>query len=163
MEGCKVLLQSVPANIKACMWFQHDGAPAHFSADVRSALDTAYPGRCIGRDGPGNWSAHSPDLSCLDFLWSHMKSLVNASPVDSDVSLVARIAVVAGEIQEMLGVFANVRHSLRRWCEACIFAGGCFFEQFLRFRKKIYACSIFYVSSFIHTHHVRTSNCFFLF
>ncbi|GFW43499.1 hypothetical protein TNCV_4768521 [Trichonephila clavipes] len=51
MQGCKALLQSVPANIKARMWFQHDGAPAHFSADVRSALDTAYPGRWIGRAG----------------------------------------------------------------------------------------------------------------
>ncbi|GFT84643.1 uncharacterized protein TNCV_4197041 [Trichonephila clavipes] len=44
-ELLAVLLKSVSANIKARMWFQHDGAPAHFSADVRSALDTAYPGR----------------------------------------------------------------------------------------------------------------------
>ncbi|GFW43500.1 hypothetical protein TNCV_4768531 [Trichonephila clavipes] len=43
-----------------------------------------------------------------------MKSLVYGSPVDSDEALVARIAVVAGEIREMPGVFANVRHSLRR-------------------------------------------------
>ncbi|GFU46809.1 uncharacterized protein TNCV_434851 [Trichonephila clavipes] len=76
------------------MWFQHDGAPAHFSADVRSALDTAYPGRWIGRGGPVNWLARSPDLSCPDFfLWDHMKSLVYASPVDSHEALVARIAV----------------------------------------------------------------------
>ncbi|GFT85204.1 DUF4817 domain-containing protein [Trichonephila clavipes] len=33
-EVLPVLLQSVPANIKARMWFQHDGALAHFSADV---------------------------------------------------------------------------------------------------------------------------------
>ncbi|GFV83324.1 uncharacterized protein TNCV_1900501 [Trichonephila clavipes] len=99
------------------MWFQHDGAPAHFSADVRSALDTAYPGRWIGRDGPVNWPARSPDLSCLDFfLWGYVKSLVYASPIDSDEALVARIAVVAGEIQEMPGIFASVRHSLRRCC-----------------------------------------------
>ncbi|GFT68317.1 uncharacterized protein TNCV_659261 [Trichonephila clavipes] len=52
-----------------------------------------------------------------------MKSLVYASPVDSDEALVARIAVVAGEIWEMPGVFANVLHSLRRWCEACILLG----------------------------------------
>ncbi|PRD19263.1 UNVERIFIED_CONTAM: hypothetical protein NCL1_57865 [Trichonephila clavipes] len=59
------------------MWFQHDGAPARFSADVRSALDTAYPGRWIGRGGPVNWPARSPDLSCIYFfLWGHMKSLV---------------------------------------------------------------------------------------
>ncbi|GFX77038.1 uncharacterized protein TNCV_1072381 [Trichonephila clavipes] len=109
-EVLPVLLQSVPANIKARMWFQHDGAPAHFSADVRSALDTAYTGRYIGRGGPVNWPACSPDLSCLDFfLWGHVKSLVYASPVDSGKVLVVRIAVVAGDIRELPGVFANVR------------------------------------------------------
>ncbi|GFU37372.1 uncharacterized protein TNCV_4273481 [Trichonephila clavipes] len=69
------------------MWFQHDGAPAHFSTNARSVLDAAYPGRWIGWNGP---------------------------PVDSDEALVASIAVVAGEIREIPGVFANVRHSLRR-------------------------------------------------
>ncbi|GFT54691.1 uncharacterized protein TNCV_958751 [Trichonephila clavipes] len=91
------------------MWLQHDGAPAYFSADVRSALDTAYPGRWIRRGGPVNRPACSPDFSCLDFFLSgHMKSLVYASPVDSDEALVARIAVVAGDIRKMPGVFANV-------------------------------------------------------
>ncbi|GFX01480.1 uncharacterized protein TNCV_1864541 [Trichonephila clavipes] len=67
--------------------------------------------------GPVNWPARSHDLSCLDFfVWGHMKSLVYASPVDSNEALVARIAVVAGEIREMPGVFANVRHFLRRRC-----------------------------------------------
>ncbi|GFX27942.1 uncharacterized protein TNCV_3083631 [Trichonephila clavipes] len=70
------------------MWFQHDVAPAHFSADVRSILDTAYPGRWIGRGGSVNWPVRSPDLSCLDFfLWGHMKSIVYASPVDFDEAL----------------------------------------------------------------------------
>ncbi|GFX25276.1 hypothetical protein TNCV_1274361 [Trichonephila clavipes] len=41
------------------MWLQHDGAPAHFSADVRSALDTPYPGRWSGRGGPKNGGAQS--------------------------------------------------------------------------------------------------------
>ncbi|GFS61387.1 uncharacterized protein TNCV_3105651 [Trichonephila clavipes] len=91
------------------MWFQHDGSPVHFSADVQSALDTAYPGRWIGRGGPVNWPARSPDLSCLDFfLWGHMKSIVYASSVDSDEAMVAKIAVVEGDIREILQVFANV-------------------------------------------------------
>ncbi|GFV01547.1 uncharacterized protein TNCV_2961411 [Trichonephila clavipes] len=114
------------------MWFQHDGASSHFSVDVRSTLDRAYQGRWIGRDSPVNWRARSPDLSCLDFfLWDHMKSLVHASPIDSDEALVAWIAVVTGDIREMPEVFANDRQSLRRWCEARIFAGGRSFEQFL--------------------------------
>ncbi|GFV47961.1 uncharacterized protein TNCV_1994451 [Trichonephila clavipes] len=82
---CKAILQSVPDSIKARMWFQHDGAPPHFSVDVRSALDTAYLGRWIGRGGPVNWPASSPDLSCLDFfLWGHMKSLIYTCLVYSD-------------------------------------------------------------------------------
>ncbi|GFX88484.1 uncharacterized protein TNCV_2279521 [Trichonephila clavipes] len=114
------------------MWFQHDGAPAHFSVDVWHASDTTYPERWIGRDGPVNWPARSPDLSCLDvFLWGHMKSLVCASPADSDEALVAWIAIVAGNIREMPGVFANVRQSLCRQCETCNFAGACSLEQFL--------------------------------
>ncbi|GFW42557.1 hypothetical protein TNCV_4257511 [Trichonephila clavipes] len=80
MQGCKVLLQSVPVIIKTRMWFQHYVV--------------------LGRDGP---------------------SLVDASPVDSDEALVARIAVIAGEFREMPGVFASVQQSLRRRCEVCIF------------------------------------------
>ncbi|GFU86811.1 uncharacterized protein TNCV_1342561 [Trichonephila clavipes] len=114
------------------MRFQHDGAPVHFSADGRSALETAYPGRWIERDGPVSWPACSSDLSCLDFfLWGHMKSLAFAIPVDSDEALVARIDVVKGENRELPLVFVNVRHSLHWRCEACIFAGGRFFEHFL--------------------------------
>ncbi|GFW51696.1 HTH_Tnp_Tc3_2 domain-containing protein [Trichonephila clavipes] len=43
-----------------------------------------------------------------------MKILVYPSPVDSDETLVAKIPVVAGDILEMPGVFANVRQSLCR-------------------------------------------------
>ncbi|GFW86324.1 uncharacterized protein TNCV_4331081 [Trichonephila clavipes] len=69
----------------------------------------------IGRGGPVNWPARSSDLFCLDFfLWGHMKNLVNASNVDSNEALVARIAVVAGKIREMSGLLTNVQHSLRR-------------------------------------------------
>ncbi|GFW14365.1 hypothetical protein TNCV_3327781 [Trichonephila clavipes] len=43
-----------------------------------------------------------------------MKSLVYESPVDSDEALVPRIAVVAGDIWKIPGVFANVRQYLRQ-------------------------------------------------
>ncbi|GFV21391.1 uncharacterized protein TNCV_2371481 [Trichonephila clavipes] len=80
-EVLPVRLQSAPANINARMWFQHDGTPAHFSAGERSALNAAYPGRWIVRDGLVNWPARLPDLSCLDFfLWGHMKSPVSQAP-----------------------------------------------------------------------------------
>ncbi|GBM81172.1 hypothetical protein AVEN_205875-1 [Araneus ventricosus] len=61
------LLQPVAANMQACMWFQHDGAPPHFSLDVRSVLDAKFPRRWISRGGPTHWTTRSPDLSSLYF------------------------------------------------------------------------------------------------
>ncbi|GFX05213.1 hypothetical protein TNCV_4174561 [Trichonephila clavipes] len=56
---------------------------------------------------------------------------ITISPVDSNEALVARIAVVAGDIREIPGVFANVRQYQHWWFEACIFPGRRSFEQFL--------------------------------
>jgi hypothetical protein len=40
-------------------------------------------GRWIGKGGPIAWPPRPHDLNLLDFyLWSHLKSLVNSSPVD---------------------------------------------------------------------------------
>ncbi|GFV95985.1 hypothetical protein TNCV_2096541 [Trichonephila clavipes] len=70
----QLLDNAVQTKVKVRMLFQHDGAPTHFSADVRSALDTTYPGRWIGRGGP------VIDF-CLDFfIWGHMKNLVTQAP-----------------------------------------------------------------------------------
>ena len=47
--------------------FQQDGAPAHFSTDVRHYLDNHFPKRWIGSGGPIRWAPRSPDLTPLDF------------------------------------------------------------------------------------------------
>ncbi|GFV76517.1 uncharacterized protein TNCV_4727371 [Trichonephila clavipes] len=66
----------VTAATRTSMWFQQDGAPAHFSISVRNHLDATCGERWIGRGGPVNWPSRSPDLSCLDyFFWGQMKSL----------------------------------------------------------------------------------------
>lgn len=49
------------------IWFQQDGAPPHWSLDVRGALNETFAGRWIGRDGPINWPPRSPDITPLDF------------------------------------------------------------------------------------------------
>lgn len=36
------LLQEVPIGVRNQMWFQHDGAPAHFSMEVRNYLDATF-------------------------------------------------------------------------------------------------------------------------
>ncbi|GFU46920.1 uncharacterized protein TNCV_3790051 [Trichonephila clavipes] len=80
-EAFSFLLQIVPANIKARMWFQLDGASAHFSVDLRNALGTAYPGRWIERGGPVNWPARLSVLSCLDSpLGQYEKSCLSQFP-----------------------------------------------------------------------------------
>ncbi|KFM73309.1 hypothetical protein X975_01628, partial [Stegodyphus mimosarum] len=57
----------------------------------------------------------SPDLSCLDFFkWGHVKSLIYEGPVENDMDL------VASDIREMPGVFANVHQSLFHRCETCL-------------------------------------------
>ncbi|GBO07373.1 hypothetical protein AVEN_49656-1 [Araneus ventricosus] len=49
----------------------------------------------------------------------------------SRLDLVARIAVATGDVREMPNVFEKVCRSLCRRCNACITAGGRFFEKFL--------------------------------
>ncbi|GBN98571.1 hypothetical protein AVEN_39665-1 [Araneus ventricosus] len=117
------LLQPVAANIQAGIWFQHDGAPPHFILDVRRALDAKFPRRWIGRGGPTHWTAHSPDISSLDFfLWGRLRSLVYESPIDFDKDLVARISVAAGAIREMPAPSEKCRVCLKK-CDARYIAG----------------------------------------
>ena len=57
--------------------FMHDGAPAHFSTEVRDRLNNIYPLRGIGQGGPVAWPPISPDLKLLDFfLWGLPRNLV---------------------------------------------------------------------------------------
>ncbi|GFV40663.1 uncharacterized protein TNCV_2268341 [Trichonephila clavipes] len=122
----------VTAAIRTSMWFQQDGAPAHFSISVRNHLDATCGERWIGRGGPVHWLPRSPDLSCLDyFFWGQMKSLVYETPVNSTEELVARISAAAGEIRNTPEMLSNVRRSMKRRCEACITCGGRQFEHLL--------------------------------
>lgn len=62
-----ILLEDVPLVVRQNMWFQHDGCPAHYSTIAREVLNHYFNDRWIGRGGPVNWPARSPDLSSLDF------------------------------------------------------------------------------------------------
>lgn len=62
------------------IWFQQDGAPPHYSRNVRRYLNTVFIERWIGRRGTIEWPARSPDLSPLDyFLWGYLKAKVYAT------------------------------------------------------------------------------------
>lgn len=43
-----VLLEDLPLGLRDRMWFQHDGAPAHFTARTRDHLDTNFHNKWIG-------------------------------------------------------------------------------------------------------------------
>lgn len=126
------LLEHVQPNVRRRLWFQHDGAPAHFARDARQVLDTNYPNRWIGRGGPVPWPPRSPDLTPLDFfLWGHMKSLVYETPVETEEDLIARIAVAAGDISDNPRMIASVHRSLENRCRLCIDQNGRHFEHLL--------------------------------
>ena len=57
--------------------FQQDGAPPHFGLNVRTWLDQRFPNCWMGRRGPIEWPARSPDLTPPDFfLWGVLKDKV---------------------------------------------------------------------------------------
>ena len=61
---------------RIAMYFQHDGAPSHYTRHVMQHLNDTFPNRWIGRGNTINWPPRSPDLTLLDFLWGMMKSEV---------------------------------------------------------------------------------------
>ena len=63
------LLANVPLITRNRMWFQQDGAPAHFSRNVTEHLNVTFEEKWVGRNGPINWPARSPDLTKLDFFY----------------------------------------------------------------------------------------------
>ena len=59
------------------MIFMRDGASPHYACQVREWLEQKFPARWIGRRGPIDWPARSPDLTPTDFfLWGHLKEIV---------------------------------------------------------------------------------------
>lgn len=126
------LLEDVPLIERCRMWFQHDGAPAHFHRGVTEYLNVTFPNRWIGRNGPVHWPARSPDLNPLDFFfWGHMKQLVYETPVETEVDLMGRIVAAAGQIAETPDIFSEVRQNFRRRLDFCIAAEGGHFEHVL--------------------------------
>ena len=95
------MLENVPLQVRQRLWFQHDGAPAHFALDVREYLNNVFPNRWIGRGGPVQCPPRSPDLTPMDFfIWGEMKCLVYETPIDTPEELVASMAEAAAIIRE---------------------------------------------------------------
>ena len=82
------------------MIFQQDGASSHYAIVVRNWLDEKFPQRWIGRRGPIEWPARSPDLTPCDFfLWGYLKNIVYKERPATIEQLRDRIALACAQIQ----------------------------------------------------------------
>ena len=85
-------LEDVPLSTRIATYFQHDGAPSHYTRHVMQHLNDTFPNRWIGRGSTINWPPRSPDLSPLDFyLWGLMKSEVYRKKADTRDELLVNI------------------------------------------------------------------------
>ena len=100
------LLENVPLVVRRRMWFQQDGAPAHFYNGVRNFN---FPIDRLVEMVLLLCHQYLPTWVHSIFLLGHTKPLVYSTPVQSEEDLVAKIAVASGDISEMTGLFHNIR------------------------------------------------------
>jgi transposase len=112
------------------VWFQQDGAPPHYSRQVRHYLDNVFPNRWIGRRGFIEWPARSPDLSPLDyFMWGYVKDRVyKTKPRDIDDLRNRIVQEIHGIPQQTLRRVVSHVYTTLAHCQA---AEGKQFEHFL--------------------------------
>ena len=117
------------------VWFQQDGASPHYAVAVRNYLDATFPGRWIGRRGPIEWPARSPDLTPLDFyLWGKLKAKVYSPRPGTLQALMNRIRFEIALIQaeELERVLLEIYDRLGY----CIAAEGGHFEHLISTKKR---------------------------
>lgn len=126
------VLENFPLAKRTEMYFQHDGAPIHFTNEVKQFLDEKFPDKWIGRGGPVEWPPRSPDLTPLDYcLWGWMKSEVYKQKVDTRDELIVRILNTAAIIKERQDIIMAATENLRTRVEKCIDVNGGIFEPLL--------------------------------
>ena len=127
-----ILLEDVPLNARQNMYYQNDGAPAHYGLHVREWLSENFPRRWIGRNGPIPWPPRSPDLNPLDYyLWGRMKALVYETEVNTQEELLRRIELAAAELRENRFQILRATSAISRRARICIEKNVNLFQQFL--------------------------------
>lgn len=128
------LLDDLPLVLRRDMWFMHDGAPPHFTLNVRNHLNQQYPNRWIGRgnDAPVNWPPRSPDMTPLDyFLWGALKAMVYSRPVNTEEELWARIQNATDTLKNDAEMMQRVQFNFLRRINLCMRVNGGHFEHLL--------------------------------
>ena len=123
-------LEDIPINVRQRMWFQQDGAPAHYSRRVRRFLNQQYQNRWISRGVPVLWPPRSPDLNPLDYyFWGYSKDAVYQEAPATRLYMMDRIrrACRAVTLQTLRGVQRNFRRRLI----LCLENDGSHFEHLI--------------------------------
>jgi len=134
------------------MYFQHEGAPSHYTPHVMQHLNDTLPNRWIGHGSTNNWPPKSPDLTLLDFcLWGLMKSEVYRKKVDTQDKLLINILDVIACIKERQDALRRTtRHAFTRIAK-CIDVDGGIFEHYKLFQLCHLNNKYHYQKQYIHT------------
>jgi len=126
------LLEDIPLMARSQMYFQHDGAPPHYTRHVTEYLNESFRNRWSGHGGPVAWAPRLPDLTPLDYyLWGHMKTLVYKTEVESRAALHDRIFGVDEHTRNHPDNVASATQSLLMRAENYLATVGGHFEQLL--------------------------------
>jgi hypothetical protein len=115
------------------MRFTHGGASPLFLRIVRQHQNQTLGDLWLGRGGPVNWPARSPDLSPLDiWLWKHLKLWCIQSQSVSYEVLQQGVENACQGIRVKPGVFERLSTSMQRRAESCVEMHGTHIEHLLQ-------------------------------
>lgn len=118
------------ANQNNEVWYEHDGCPAHCSRDIKLYLDQCFPNSWIGRGGPINWPARSPDLAPCDFfLWPYLKEKVYERQINNIMELRNAIVEECNNITQIQ--LSSVRQEFYNRLGYCLAVNGDVFEHLI--------------------------------
>ena len=110
------------------IYFQQDGAPPHYHRDVRAYLDAVFPDTWIGRRGPTEYPARSPDLTPMDFFCGgYLKDNVYGNKPRTIDALKLEIERQCRDIPN--DIFRDVCESLGARYQRCLDNNGHQFEH----------------------------------
>jgi hypothetical protein len=104
-------------------YFQQDGAGPHREKHVIRWLNRKFPDRWIGKGGPLEWPARSPDLTPCDFwLWGSLREKVYAQHPSNLQELQEKILHECGQIP--IETCRSACHAFKARLEKCVMEKG---------------------------------------